>query len=335
MKNKLAVLLYVFVVLAIVGNTVFAAVNTTINLNVSSNELKRGDTFRVTIRVSGVDSSKPVMSIAGYINYNTNVIETITYDSIVKSDNNTVTIGDEVLPVEDLTNKSISDLTNSAYFVGFNGNPSSGNQSRILIDFERGLKSDTDILTIEFKVKSNATFGEIEDAIKYELFVITAGNETSNSINKTVGIKVVDNSGGNENTNNNTNNNSNNNNNNNTNTNNNSQNNNTNSNSNTNNTNRNTNNTNTNNNTNNSNSNTNDNNNNSNNNSANNTSGNGTSNSGNKSGNSNAAKSSDNTTAKSSLPAAGSKLITIPLKIVSVAAIISFIGYRKIKENGI
>ena len=81
-KNKL-ILVQVFIILILLCTSVYAA-STTIGLSASSTSLNKGDTVTVTLSLQDVDSSKKVESIEGYINYNTNVIEAISVDSIQK-----------------------------------------------------------------------------------------------------------------------------------------------------------------------------------------------------------------------------------------------------------
>lgn len=187
-KNKL-ILVQVFIILILLCTSVYAA-STTIGLSASSTSLNKGDTVTVTLSLQDVDSSKKVESIDGYINYNTNVIEAISVDSIQKNEDNTVTIGNETLKVEDLTNANINEIPTSSSYVSFNGNPSGDNNSRIVIDFQDGITTDEDLLKIDFKVKENATEGEIKDAISYSMFVITAGSEQSEEITKNVTLTI-------------------------------------------------------------------------------------------------------------------------------------------------
>ncbi len=335
MKKKVLAFFEAFIALTLIVGSVYATVSGTIKISASTTNLKRGDTVTVTLAVEDVDSTKPITSIAGYINYDTDVFETITYDSIQKSSDGKVTIGDEVLDVEDLTDKNISDMSDKTFFVGFNGNPTSGNQSRILIDLDKGISSSMDILKIDFKVKSNAKTGSISNAIKYDLFVITAGGENSSEISRYLDVNVE---GENQNNNNSNTNNNNTNSNTNTNTNTNNTNTNTNTNSNTNN------NTNTNTNTN-TNSNTKTNTNNTNTNNTTNTNKNGNSNANggqsgsntNKSGGGSSSQNSksDGTSASGVLPKAGAVHIIVPGLIVLSIAVVSYFEYRKIKKNGI
>lgn len=189
MRNKL-IFLQIFIVIALICTSVYATVETSIGLTVSNSTLNRGDTVEVILSLTNVDSSKKVTSIDGYINYNKDVIETINYDSIVKNEDNTVNIGNEILPVEDLTNVSRDNMSTSSAYVGFNASPATDNDVRLIIDFNNGLTQDTDLLTMKFKVKSTATIGDIENAISYSMFVITAGADRSEEITKNVNLTV-------------------------------------------------------------------------------------------------------------------------------------------------
>ena len=189
MKKSKILLFKIMIAVIMIATSVYAALDVTLELKVSNNNVKPGETVTVTLSLKEVSSK--VTSVSGYINYNKDVLETITVDSIVKNTDNTVTIGTEKLNVEDLTNKSISDMPNTSEYVGFNGAPSSGNDTKIVIDFKDGVLSNTDLLKINFKVKSNSTIGEIKDAIKYQMFVVTAGTEQSSEISQSVDLTVT------------------------------------------------------------------------------------------------------------------------------------------------
>ena len=188
-KNKL-IFLQLIIAFTLICTSVYAAVDTTIAVSTDSTTLHKGDEFTVTLALEKVDSSKKVESVEGYINYNKDILETITVDSIEKTDDGTVKIGDEELPVEDLTNKE--EVSSSDAYVAFNGSPSSGNDVKIVIDFKNGISSNTDLLKIKFKVKSDAKLGTVTNAISYEMFQITAGAETSSDITKNINLTVVD-----------------------------------------------------------------------------------------------------------------------------------------------
>ena len=305
-KNKL-ILLQLLIAFVLITTSVYAAVTTTIALSVSEATAFRGDTVDVTLSLENVDEENKIQSIAGYINYDEEVIEPLTVDNIKQDEGNTVKIGNEVLKVEDLTNADINTIPADTSYVAFNGDPVSENDTRIVIDFKNGITEDTEILTIKFKVKETAAIGDVEKAISYSMFVTTADTEESAEITKDVKLTVkavnaddendtnkTNNAAKNENVENNTNTNTN-------------ENTNTNTNSNTN-TNKNTNtNTNTNKNT---NTNTNKNVN---------VSGNNT-------------NTADNTVSGSNLPATGAKLIVIPAIMLVILAYVSYNRYMKYKD---
>ena len=196
-KNKLVLAQIIMFAIILICTSVFATVNATIAVSADKTTLKRGDEVTVTLSLSGVESSKKVTSVEGYVNYNKAVFEDLKYASIVKNSDNKVTIGTETLPVEDVTNGANN---GSFAFVGVNFDPASGNDTRIVMDFNDGVSSDTELLKIKFKVKSNATLGDIANAIEYKAFVITTGTESTSEksaeITRTLNLKVVENGGG-------------------------------------------------------------------------------------------------------------------------------------------
>lgn len=190
MKRNKIILLQLFIAFTLICTSVYAAVDATISVSTPSTTLHKGDEFTVTLALEKVDSSKKVESIEGYINYNKNILETVTVDSIEKTSDGTVKIGDEELPVEDLTNKS--EVSSTDAYIAFNGSPSSGNDVKIVIDFKNGISSNTDLLKIKFKVKSDASLGTVTNAISYETFQITAGSETSADITKNINLTITE-----------------------------------------------------------------------------------------------------------------------------------------------
>lgn len=306
-KNKL-ILLQIFVAFTLICSSVYAAVNTTIAVKASKNSVLRGEKVSVTLSLENVDNEK-VEEVEGYVNYDSNIVEPITFESIQKDAENKVKIGNEVLVVEDVTK---GNLSASSGYIGFNSDPSSGNDTRFVIEFNDGITEDVDLMTIDFVVKEDATLGEIKNAITYSTFVVTADAETSEEITKNVTLTVKaenapadddSNENKNENTNSNTNSNENKNTNSNTNTN--SKNENKNTNTNTKNENKNTNK--------NTNTNTNQNKNT------------------NKAGNTNT-NTKDNTVSGTNLPATGAKMIIIPAIVLLVLAYVSYNKYMKYKN---
>lgn len=184
-KNKL-ILLQLFVAFTLICSSVYAAVNTTIAVKASKDLVLRGEKVSVTLSLENVENEK-VEEVEGYVNYDSDIIEPITFESIKKDAENKVKIGDEELVVEDVTNGS---LTASSGYIGFNSDPSSGNDTRFVIEFTDGVTEDVDLMTIDFVVKEDATLGEIKNAITYSTFVVTADAETSEEITKNVSLTV-------------------------------------------------------------------------------------------------------------------------------------------------
>lgn len=185
-KNKL-ILLQLVIAFMFICTSVYATVNTTIEVSASSTSVKSGEEVTITLALEDVESNKAVESVEGYINYNKDIFETVTVDNIEKTASNKVTIGDENLTVEDVSNGNVQSTDS---YVAFNGSPSSGNDIKIVIDFKNGITENTDLLKITFKVKSGVDAKTYTNAISYETFQITAGNETGADITKNVNITV-------------------------------------------------------------------------------------------------------------------------------------------------
>ena len=184
-KNKL-ILLQLFVAFTLICSSVYAAVNTTIAVKASKDSVERGEKISVTLSLENVENEK-VEEVEGYVNYDSDIIEPITFESIHKNAQNKVTIGEEELVVEDVTE---GNLSASSGYIGFNSDPSSGNDTRFVIEFKDGVSEDVDLMTIDFVVKEDASLGEIKNAITYSTFVVTADSETSEEITKNVSLTV-------------------------------------------------------------------------------------------------------------------------------------------------
>lgn len=164
MKNKL-IILQVFIVMVLVCTSVYAAIDTQISVKVSKSTVNRGDTVDVTLSLENVNKDQKIKNVEGYINYDKNVLEKVTFDSIVKDSNNKITIGEEKVSVENAN----GNMSASAPYLLFNDSPSdASNDIKILIDLNNSLTKDTEIVTIRFKVKDTADLKEIKDAITYK-----------------------------------------------------------------------------------------------------------------------------------------------------------------------
>ena len=186
MKKNRLILLQLFVAFTLICSSVYAAVNTTIAVKASKDSVERGEKISVTLSLENVENEK-VEEVEGYVNYDSDIIEPITFESIHKNAQNKVTIGEEELVVEDVTE---GNLSASSGYIGFNSDPSSGNDTRFVIEFKDGVSEDVDLMTIDFVVKEDASLGEIKNAITYSTFVVTADSETSEEITKNVSLTV-------------------------------------------------------------------------------------------------------------------------------------------------
>ena len=93
-KNKL-ILLQLFVAFTLICSSVYAAVNTTIAVKASKDSVLRGEKVSVTLSLENVENEK-VEEVEGYVNYDSDIIEPITFESIKKDAENKVKIGDFV-----------------------------------------------------------------------------------------------------------------------------------------------------------------------------------------------------------------------------------------------
>lgn len=188
MKNKSKlIILQVFIAIILVCTSVYAAIETGIGVKVSKSTLNRGDTLDVTLSIEGVKADQKIKNVEGYINYDKNILEKITFDSIVKDNNKQVKIGDEKLTVEDITNAE--NINSSSAYVAFNGSPETDNDVKIIIDLNTGITKDTELLTIKFKVKEDADLKEVKDAIKYA-FTASDGTEKSEEMTKNINLTI-------------------------------------------------------------------------------------------------------------------------------------------------
>lgn len=189
-KNKL-ILLQCLIALVLLSTSVYAAVSVRLNLSISNDKVKPGDELTVKLSIKDIQvSDEGITNIDGYINYDEKVIEKLTVDSIVKDSDGRVTIGNDKLTVEDLTGVTSINTGDNTTGIVFNGEPATDNDCRLLIGLATPLKADSDLLTIKFKVKENSTIGEIKNAIRYDMFVITAGKEKTPAVSEAITLTV-------------------------------------------------------------------------------------------------------------------------------------------------
>ncbi len=194
--KKRQVVISVVIMLMLLCTSVYATISGNISLTSSAKDsISAGDEFTVTLSLNNIDGNSGVTSISGYINVNENIFEKLTVDSIVTNSEGKVEINsNNVLDVYDSDDEEASSADTG---ITFNSNPVSGNGDyRLVIDLENALTSDTDLVTITFKVKDNIAEGNYEDAISYTLFKIYSGTTDkadviSQSLNVNIGNEVI------------------------------------------------------------------------------------------------------------------------------------------------
>ena len=95
--NKKLIIYNIFTAMIILCTSVYAAVNANLKLSLSTNNLKAGDEFEVILSLKDLEEIDGIDSIEGYINVNENVVEPISFDSIVKDKAGNVLGNDVVL----------------------------------------------------------------------------------------------------------------------------------------------------------------------------------------------------------------------------------------------
>lgn len=187
-KKSIAVLSLLIIML--LCSSVYAAFDADFQLTYNKKEVKAGDTITVTLKVLNITGTdKGVENIEGYINVDENIIEPVTSKCIKTDENGKVEIGDMKLDLQDITNATASD-TVQENGVTFNSKPLSGNDAKFIIDLPTPIKTDTDTLVMNFKVKSNASVGTISKAIKYDMLVMYSGEEKTVSASGSLDITV-------------------------------------------------------------------------------------------------------------------------------------------------
>lgn len=194
--KKRQVVISVVIMLMLLCTSVYATISGNISLTSSAKDsISAGDEFTVTLSLNNIEGNSGVTSISGYINVNENIFEKLTVNSIVTNSEGKVEINsNNVLDVYDSNDEEASSTDTG---ITFNSNPVSGNGDyRLVIDLENALTSDTDLVTITFKVKDNVAEGNYEDAISYTLFKIYSGTTDkadviSQSLDVNIGNEVI------------------------------------------------------------------------------------------------------------------------------------------------
>ena len=203
--NKKKVVLYIFLIFALLCTSVYATISGDISLSASKTTVSPGEELSVTLKITDVTFKGGIDSIEGYINIDENVLEDLTLESIV-TNNGKVQIGENSLNVYDSNTDSV--LPSKGVF--FNTNPSRGEgDCRLVINLNKAVPTDTDLVTLNFRVKNSVNNGTYEKAISYDLFVLfnedtDKTEKVSKSLDVVVEAKSINEVEGNNNTVNNT-----------------------------------------------------------------------------------------------------------------------------------
>lgn len=208
--KKRQIIIYMVVLCLLFCTSVYATIGGKLGFSIKTeNEaVYPGDELLVTVSLKELEAEGGLNAIEGYIDINKNIIEPLTIDSIV-TENGKVTINEKNI----LNVYSADKANNVDEGIIFNTEPVSGKGDyRIVINLANKITTDTDLVTIKFRVKSDVAPGNYENAITYKTFKIfsEASNEkeelSSQEIRVVVSEKANDRNEVN-NTNNNTNNN--------------------------------------------------------------------------------------------------------------------------------
>lgn len=194
MRKYKLIILEAIVAMILLCTSVYAAINVNLSFRVTNRELNPGEEFKVRLTLNQIEleNNKGITDIEGYINYNDDVIEEITAESITKNADGKVVVGEQVLDFEDLTDLDPDKISsNLEGVVVFNGKPASGNDSKIIIGLKEPITTATQILEVTFKVKKDAKPGVVEDAVEYKLFEVAAGEEKTETISQVIPVTVL------------------------------------------------------------------------------------------------------------------------------------------------
>ena len=189
--KKRQIVLYIVVMIMLITTSVYATISAELNLKavVDGDMLYQGSEFSVTLNLKDLETDGPIKAIEGYIDIDEKVIDPLTVESIVTDEDGKVKIDEKnVLTVFDAKNIS----SNSDTGIIFNTDPVSDNGDyKIVINFANPIEEDTDLVTLKFKVKDDATVGDHSSAVVYKIFKLFSEDaQEKQELNKK-GLKVT------------------------------------------------------------------------------------------------------------------------------------------------
>ena len=178
MKRKLLIV-YVFIAFVLVCTNVYAALTMDLSLVPESEKVKQGSDLVVAVKLNNV--SGPVSSIEGYINVDENVLEPIS-ESMIKGDK--IEIKADGKKVSDLDYVFNPQNTDSDYDVVFNTKKENieNNDCFFIMDLRKDIKGNCDIMTLNFKVKDNATVAQATQAVKFRVASAVSASDLKDKV---------------------------------------------------------------------------------------------------------------------------------------------------------
>jgi len=172
--KKRQIVLYCVIMLILLTTSVFATIQGELNIKVTAddNVFYAGEEFIITIGLKDLVATEGIKSIEGYIDIDENVLENLTINSIITDSTGKVNIGtNNSLPVYDASNISSS----SEKGVILNTNPVSGKGDyKLVINLDNPVSSDSDLVSIKFRIRSDVNPGTYEGVMSYKLFNVFA-----------------------------------------------------------------------------------------------------------------------------------------------------------------
>lgn len=191
MKRKLLIV-YVLVAFVMLCTNVYAMVTADLSLVADKSTIKPGEEVIVTVELKNLSSE--VSSIEGYINIDENVLESISENMIVNN-NKKIEVKTKGVLTNSLTYAFNPSLDNADYAVIFNTSESAtfGNDVFFIMDFDKDLVDDSQIMQLKYKVKEQTQDSDIENAVKLDCVVVYSGNNNDKSaeLNAKLDIKVA------------------------------------------------------------------------------------------------------------------------------------------------
>ena len=160
--NKKRIAICLFFIICLVSTSVFATVQASLSISVSTTQIKPKDEITVVLNVKDISgTTNGFRSFDGYIEYNKNVFETVKN----------------------------TDLS-------INGGSGEFNQEtgKFAVDLSDAVLEDSSLIAVKLVVKSNAAVGKVEDAVVFKDIKLATGLDGSITLSESLDITITANS---------------------------------------------------------------------------------------------------------------------------------------------